>query len=107
MTYRILETDKSLGHALRRTRSVLVAWASQVGRTIIVHRRVGRSAIESQAGMVGRRDARIAPKLIGQGGCLEHIREHLANSEVESLMMKANTMYWMTDRTPHEAVLAP
>ena len=40
--------------------------------------------------------------VVGSHGDIEHPREFLpANNEV----MEANTLYWITDRTPHEALL--
>merc|ERR1711862_450450 len=38
--------------------------------------------------------------VVGHHGDLEHVREILGPGE----MMQANTMYWMTDRTPHESL---
>ena len=38
---------------------------------------------------------------IGRHGDIEHLR-HLLPSESETL--KANYLYWMTDRTPHESL---
>lgn len=36
----------------------------------------------------------------GPGGDCEHLRDQLVGAHY----MKANTMYWITDRTPHEAM---
>ena len=40
-------------------------------------------------------------EIIGQLGDVEHLREILPG---QCTTMEANTMYWMTDRTPHESL---
>ena len=39
-------------------------------------------------------------EIIGKRGNIEYLREYLGDSTV----MKANTIYWITDRTPHESL---
>ncbi|XP_028405631.1 uncharacterized protein LOC114528213 isoform X2 [Dendronephthya gigantea] len=39
--------------------------------------------------------------IVGKHGDIEHLREFLP---VEGEMMEANTVYWITDRTPHESL---
>ena len=41
-----------------------------------------------------------SPDVIGEHGDIEHLRSLLPSCEV----MDANTVYWLTDRTPHEAI---
>ena len=42
----------------------------------------------------------MSDKLIGELGDIEHLREFLPQGEV----MEKDTLYWFTDRTPHEAL---
>ena len=42
------------------------------------------------------------PDVIGSHGDIEHLRELLP---VDNEVMEANTLYWITDRTLHEALL--
>ena len=42
------------------------------------------------------------PDVIGSHGDIEHLREFLP---VDNEVVGANTLYWITDRTPHEALL--
>ena len=39
-------------------------------------------------------------EIIGRNGDIEYLRRYLGNSKV----MKPNTIYWITDRTPHESL---
>ena len=39
-------------------------------------------------------------EIIGRHGDVEHLRNYIGKREV----MKANTIYWITDRTPHESL---
>ena len=39
-------------------------------------------------------------EIIGKLGCVEHLRSILPSST----KLNANTMYWITDRTPHESL---
>ena len=40
--------------------------------------------------------------VIGEHGSCEHLKEFLPNDN--EVLMKANTLYWITDRTPHESL---
>jgi hypothetical protein len=40
------------------------------------------------------------PGVVGAGGSCEHLREYLG----PSVLIRAGEVYWMTDRTPHEAL---
>lgn len=40
--------------------------------------------------------------IIGEHGSCEHLKEFLPNDN--EVLMKANTLYWITDRTPHESL---
>eukprot|EP00746_Dinoflagellata_sp_MGD_P007705 gnl/MRDRNA2_/MRDRNA2_115310_c0_seq1.p1 gnl/MRDRNA2_/MRDRNA2_115310_c0~~gnl/MRDRNA2_/MRDRNA2_115310_c0_seq1.p1 ORF type:complete len:610 (-),score=127.49 gnl/MRDRNA2_/MRDRNA2_115310_c0_seq1:269-2098(-) len=40
------------------------------------------------------------PSFIGDLGSIEHLRDHLP----EGTLLQANTLYWLTDMTPHEAL---
>lgn len=40
--------------------------------------------------------------VIGDHGSCEHLKEFLPNDN--EVLMKANTLYWITDRTPHESL---
>jgi hypothetical protein len=40
------------------------------------------------------------PGAVGTGGSCEHLRHYLG----PALEMKAREIWWMTDRTPHEAL---
>eukprot|EP00754_Rhynchopus_humris_P026054 Rhum_TRINITY_DN14987_c8_g1::Rhum_TRINITY_DN14987_c8_g1_i1::g.131700::m.131700 len=42
--------------------------------------------------------------IIGRGGDIEHLRSYLPDAA--RVEMKANRLYWMTDRTPHETLPA-
>lgn len=42
-----------------------------------------------------------SPDAVGEHGNIEHLRSFI---NAKSEMMQANTMYWITDRTPHEAL---
>ena len=39
-------------------------------------------------------------EIIGRNGDVEYLRAYLGDSKV----MKPNTVYWITDRTPHESL---
>ena len=40
-------------------------------------------------------------EIIGRNGDIEHLRNYLGDSQT----MKPNTLYWITDRTPHESLV--
>lgn len=42
-----------------------------------------------------------SPDIVGEHGDIDHLRSFLPGN---SQMMHANTVYWLTDRTPHEAL---
>ena len=46
------------------------------------------------------RDEQRATEVIGEHGCCEHLKDFLPNEKEHE--MKANCLYWITDRTPHE-----
>ena len=49
---------------------------------------------------INNNDKRNGDEIIGKHGDIEHLRPFLGEGQV----MKANTMYWITDRTPHESL---
>ena len=47
-------------------------------------------------------DAKSGVDIIGQHGSCEHIRDFLPNDK--EVVLEADCMYWLTDRTPHESL---
>lgn len=46
----------------------------------------------------------VRPEYIGKGGNCEPLRAKLETLKEECLSMKANQLYWITDRTPHQSL---
>lgn len=47
-------------------------------------------------------NCKIDTEIVVDMGDLEHAREFLSQKNVQSEYLEENTLYWVTDKTPHE-----
>ena len=49
-------------------------------------------------------NCKVDTEIVGDMGDLEHVREFLSQKNVKSEYLQENTLYWITDKTPHESL---